>query len=114
MLSFRQVSLALWAFVGFMVVGSTVMNLRYKPISESALLDTWTGRIHPVAVAEANPAPAVLRRDAAEAEVEIAILESVVRQSVGSTCNGVRFAFPAPQRVEVHTRHVRPHSDRSR
>ncbi len=113
MLSFRQVSLALWAFVGFMVVGSAVMNLRYKPISENAILDTWTGIVRPVAVAQASPTPAVPLPEGVEAGVEIAIVESLIHESVHTNCNGVRFAFPAP-RVEVHTRHIRPKRDRSR
>ena len=111
MLSLRQAGGALWTFISFMLVAAVVMNLRYKPLDGDALLlDTWTGNIRAVATAPA--AEIAEESEELDVAVEIAVLGGIVQQHAAtSTCNGVRFAFPAPQRVEVRAQRVSPDGD---
>jgi hypothetical protein len=111
MLSLRQVGGALWAFISFMIAAAVVMNLRYKPLDGDALLlDTWTGDIRAVATAPVAEIAEV--SEDSEVSVEIAVLESIVHGHAEKlTCNGVGFAFPAPQRIEVRAHRVMPERD---
>ncbi len=107
MLWFRQIGGALWSLLGFMIVAAVVLNLRYKPMNEGELLlDTWTGQVQSL---EAVPAAETV---AGKVAAEIAVLEAIVRPHATTTnCAGLRFAFPAPERVEVPAQPVRPRSD---
>ncbi len=102
MLSFRQISSAVWSFLGFMLVASLVLNLRYKSLDDgdALYLDTWTGKIESaVAVA-----PAVAKTGRTGNPLEIIVLKRLERlkerqveaQKIETQCAGVRFAFPAP------------------
>ncbi len=106
MLSLRQLTSVVWTFLGFMVVASLVLNLRYKTLDDGAAfyVDTWTGKTHSAAVAEAPEKPA------ANGKLDIVILErlerlterQVHRHRIETECATVRFAFPAP--VTEHRR----------
>lgn len=113
MLSLRQIGGALWTVLGFMITAALVLNLRYRSMDEGALLlDTWTGQVRSVATAPLNER-AEAEAGEQEGTLNIAVLRSLewrLGASAGS-CDGVRFAFPAPERVVVRTREVRPESD---
>jgi hypothetical protein len=117
MLSLRPITSVVWAFLGFMVTASLVLNMRYKTLSESdaLYLDTWTGRIHSSVVetkAVESPAPRVSiiqvpRPAAPHVEIEILELERLRERverlrerhechEVKTECEAVRFAYPAP------------------
>ncbi|NIR43598.1 MAG: hypothetical protein GWN99_19380 [Gemmatimonadetes bacterium] len=90
MLPLRQVAGGLWTVLGFMLVAALVLNMRYKPMGDGAsYLDTWTGETHAVAEAEAPSARAEVER------VEGIVERARIRAAAP---NGVRFAFPAPER----------------
>lgn len=102
MLSFRQISSVVWTFLGFMLVASLVLNLRYKSLDDgdALYLDTWTGKIQSaVAVA-----PAVARTGRTGNPLAIIVLERLERlkqrqveaQKIETECGSVRFSFPAP------------------
>jgi hypothetical protein len=102
MLSFRQISSVVWTFLGFMLVASLVLNLRYKGLDDgdALYLDTWTGKIQSaIAVA-----PAIARSGRTGNPLEIIVLERLERlkqrqveaQKIETECGSVRFAFPAP------------------
>ena len=113
MLSFRQISGALWTVLGFMITAAVVLNLRYRSMDDGALLlDTWTGQVRSVAAAP------LIEKTEAEAGAEQGALDIAVlkgfewRLGTGvGTCEAVRFAVPAPERIVVRTREVRPQSD---
>lgn len=114
MLSFRQIGGAFWTLLGFMIAAALVLNLRYKPLNEGQLLlDTWTGELRSVATAPLTEGVAARARAHVEDAVEIAVLKGIAESSAvrGTTCNGVHFAFPARERVEVRAREVAPGSD---
>jgi len=117
MLSLRQLASVVWTFLGFMIVASLVLNLRYKSLDDgdALFLDTWTGKVHSgVAV---SPAPEVVVAEAPKAtarsgRLDIVIMERLERlkerqierhvehhvehQEAATGCTSVRFAFPAP------------------
>jgi len=114
MLSLRQLTSVAWTFLGFMVVASLVLNLRYKELDDGAALylDTWTGKTHSAALA-VPPAPAVIaeapKKPVANGRVDVLILERLERlkerqihrhrieiQEVEKDCTAIRFAYPAP------------------
>lgn len=103
MFTFRQISSIVWTFMGFMLAAAVVLNMRYKPLDETSLLDTWTGRIQRVAAE--SPVPAAKERVAiAESRrngVDILLLEELTEQQVrvhqhDGRCAAIRFAYPAP------------------
>jgi hypothetical protein len=114
MLSFRQIGGAAWTLLGFMVAAAVVLSLRYRPLDEGRLLlDTWTGELRPVAVAPLDEATAARADPGVEDAVEIAVLQKIAESSAvrRTACTGVRFAFPAPERVEVRPQNARPRPD---
>ncbi|KPK64908.1 MAG: hypothetical protein AMS21_06190 [Gemmatimonas sp. SG8_38_2] len=117
MLSLRQLASVVWTFLGFMVVASLVLNLRYKSLDDGDVLylDTWTGKVH--SGVAASPAPDVVVAEAPKAmargdRLDIVILGRSDRleerrierhvehhfeqQEAATECASVRFAFPAP------------------
>lgn len=103
MLTLRQISSVVWTFMGFMLAAAVVLNMRYKPLDETMLLDTWTGRVQRLAAE--SPAPAAKERvaiaESRRSGVDILMLEELAEQRVRThrhegRCAAIRFAFPSP------------------